>query len=140
MIDSKFACVWKALPLICLCPFVGVYVTVAATEPIGKFMPSDKDRGDVYVIGGNEIALSHDAARVYKKAARGDAAAQYEFAKVLNSAAHSLGGSLRVACEAFAWAMRSAVQEDPGGENYVGMAYKEGDGIGKDMAVHIDKV
>ena len=129
MFHSEFACERKILAFICLCPFV---VAVAATEPIGKFVPSDMGCVDMYVVGETEIALSHEAVWAYKKAARGDAAAQYEFAKVLNSAAHSLGGSPRVACEAFAWAMRSAVQEDSGGENYVGMAYKEGDGIGKD--------
>lgn len=39
----------------------------------------------------------------------------------------------RVAAEAFAWAMKSAAQCYADGENYVGMSYKEGDAVPKNI-------
>jgi len=104
----------------------------AAIDPVGKLIPGTDGHSGKYLIGGNEIALSRDDVRIYKKAVRGDASAQYEFAKVLTPGLHSRDAMPCVAEEAFAWAMRSAVQGDAGGENYVGMAYKEGDGVRKD--------
>lgn len=105
----------------------------AAYEPTGRFVPDAAGRGGgTYIVGSHKIILSRENLRVYKNAVAGDAAAQYEFAKVLNSPLEKDDVSLRVAAEAVAWAMRSAEQDNADGENYVGMCYKEGDGVQKD--------
>ena len=55
---------------------------------------------------------------------------QYEFEKILKPEPHCRNAMPRVAAEAFAWAMRAAVQGNADGEKYVGLGYSDGDGIG----------
>lgn len=106
----------------------------AAFEPTGKFLKRETGRVEaIYIVGNEKIVLSQDAQGVYKNAVAGDAGAQYEFAKVLNSSAGKAHATPRVASEAVAWAMQSAKQGNADGENYVGLSYKNGDGVPKDV-------
>ena len=123
---------WRIVLMVSFALIACTQSALAAIAPVGKLIPDTDGHSGKYVIGGNEIALSREDVRTYQKALRGDSAAQYEFAKALNPAPHSRDAMPRVAEEAFAWAMRSAAQGDAGGENYVGIAYKQGDGVGKD--------
>lgn len=117
-----------------------VFATMENFEPTGVFRKNTPGSAkvEVYAIGRHEIVLSRENARIYDMARLGDAAAQYEFAKVLNPAPHCRDAMPGVAKEAFAWAMRAALKGDAGGENFVGMAYKEGDGVKKDRQKAIE--
>lgn len=113
---------------------VPMQATLAAFKPIGIFKEHDSGGtgAGVYAIGANEVLLSIEEARIYRRAKNGDAVAQYEFAKLLNPTPHSSTIASQVAAEAFSWAMRSALHGDADGKNYVGVAYKNGVGVGKD--------
>lgn len=116
-----------------LVSFACLQIAFAAFEPTGKLVNDETAyAGDTYIVGSHKIVLSRENLRVYRNAIAGDAVAQYEFAKVLNSPVKNGDASPRVAAEAVAWAMRSAEQGNADGENYVGMCYKEGDGVQKD--------
>lgn len=101
-----------------------------ATVPKGRLVDAGSDdAGAVYAIGEEKIALSPAEDSMFKRAEAGDSAAQYEFAKKLNSWLGFREVSVQVAAEAFAWALRSAEQGNADGENYVGLCYRHGEGV-----------
>ena len=125
---------YKFAWIVCLNTIAFMQTAFAAAEPIGRFLPGEaRVGGGVYIVGSEKIVLSRENHRIYKKAVVGDAAAQCEFAKILNPSIEPDDATPRVAAEAFAWAMRSAAQGYADGENYVGMSYKEGDGVPKNI-------
>ncbi len=120
--------------VVCMNVVVFMQTALAAFEPTGKLVKDGMERGSAkYIVGNEKIALSRENYRIYKNAVVGDAAAQCEFAKILNPSIEPDDATPRVAAEAFAWAMKSANQGYADGENYVGMSYKEGEGVPKDV-------
>lgn len=125
---------YKLAWLVCVNMAVFMQTALAAFEPTGKLAKDGMERGSAtYIVGSEQIVLSRENRRIYKNAVAGDAAAQCEFAKILNPSIEPDDATPRVAAEAFAWAMKSAAQGYADGENYVGMSYKEGDGVPKNI-------
>lgn len=113
--------------VVCVNVVVFMQTALAVFEPTGKLVKDGMERGsDTYIVGDEEIVLSRESHRIFINAVVGDAAAQCEFAKILNPSIEPDDATPRVAAEAFAWAMKSAAQGYADGENYVGMSYKSG--------------
>ena len=120
--------------IVCLSIIVFMQTALAAFEPTGKLATGGMERGSAkYIVDDEKVVLSRENYRIYKDAVVGDAAAQCEFAKILNPSIEPDDATPRVAAEAFAWAMKSAAQGYADGENCVGMSYKEGEGVPKDV-------
>ena len=123
----------------CTCVFAISLMLLHAWMPVMglDFMPKGKftqagqmETGcGVYIIGEERIMLSTNDVYTFEKAKSGDSSAQYEFAKVLNPLVGRRESTMSTAAEAFAWAMRSALQCNADGENFVGLCYRYGEGV-----------